>query len=273
VGLLQLSLAGKDSLARIREIRNKLRNLDSTLAAYHLADAMVQYFDWNFVEAEKASLCAIQANTNFVASHMFYGFMLTQWGRGEEGRAELKKAEGLAPADVVIQHMLGHPDYLRREYTNALKQYIQAVTTNQKDPTSHLWAARAYQAMRNFTNAIAEFEAASRVSQKDAVELRRAVSEGGERGYWKKKLDLKLDELVGSQPASYYEQAVARIHLGDTNEAFRLLQQSYDTREGDVEHYLEYLVFDEHWDSVREDPRFKELQKKLGFNKVMRPQW
>jgi hypothetical protein len=34
---------------------------------------------------------------------------------------------------------------------------------------------------------------------------------------------------------------------------------------------LDYLVFDEHWDGVRDDPRFKDLLEKVGFTKVARP--
>jgi serine/threonine protein kinase len=279
VALLALTLGEKiPSLAeytpaRIRDIRDKLMKVDASLAAAHCADAMVQYFDWNFPEAEKSSLRAIQANPNFVASHMFYGFMLTQWGRGEEGRVELKKAEALAPADIGIQHLLGHPDYVRRDYTNALKQYMQALRLDATDPAAHHWVGRAYQAMGDFSNAITAFQAGRRISEKDAAELRGAVSVSGERGYWQKKLDLKLNELSGfsSQPNPYYAQAVARIHLGNTNESFRLLQRSYETREGPMEHFLDYLVFDEHWNGVRDDPRFKALLEKVGFTKVARP--
>lgn len=48
------------------------------------------------------------------------------------------------------------------------------------------------------------------------------------------------------------------------------MNKSFETRELDgFQSDLEYLIFDEHWDGVRDDPRFKALLDKVGFTKVM----
>jgi hypothetical protein len=128
--------------------------------------------------------------------------------------------------------------------------------------------------MGDFPNAIKAFETSSLIYGKDPAEvhqrsdeLRRGFSAGGARGYWEKRWD-----LIQSQPTAYYERAVIKINLGNTNEALKLLERCYEIREGVMEHHLDYLVFDEYWDGVRDHPRFKELLQKVGFTKVARPQ-
>ena len=61
--------------------------------------------------------------------------------------------------------------------------------------------------------------------------------------------------------------------LGHADDAFKWLNKSYETRErfAGFQTRLTNLLFDEYWDSLHDDKRFKDLLDKIGFTKVMRP--
>ena len=73
---------------------------------------------------------------------------------------------------------------------------------------------------------------------------------------------------------SYYWKAVIQIHMGNTNAALDWLDKSYEHREFRTDSFeppLNFVLLDESWDSVHDDPRFKAILEKIGFTKVMRP--
>ena len=60
-----------------------------------------------------------------------------------------------------------------------------------------------------------------------------------------------------------------RCRLGEIDGVFAWLNRSWETREhAGIFPPLIYLLFDEVWDPLHHDPRFKELLDKVGFTKV-----
>ena len=88
--------------------------------------------------------------------------------------------------------------------------------------------------------------------------LRKAYAESGARGYWMRQLELAN---ACSRTNTYY---LAEIHarLGERAATFTWLEKAYLER-----NQMEYLIFDECWDPLRDDPRFQGLLKKVGLEK------
>ena len=62
------------------------------------------------------------------------------------------------------------------------------------------------------------------------------------------------------------------MELPRTQEVAFELNKSYESRErSGYTSPLTDLLFDEVWDDLHDDPRFKELLDKIGFTKVMPP--
>jgi tetratricopeptide (TPR) repeat protein len=163
---------------------------------------------------------------------------------------------------------------MQRDYTNAIAMYRQAIGWQSHHTAAHWWIGRCYAALGDYLQAVSWFEQVAILNGADEAEAkarwesrRRAFREGGARGYWQeewKRIENRVDR-------EFYRKAVAQIHLGDTNAALTWLTKSYETRElaGGYEPVMESLLFDEYWDGVRSDPRFKDLLEKVGFTKVM----
>jgi hypothetical protein len=94
--------------------------------------------------------------------------------------------------------------------------------------------------------------------------LREALA-AGDAQYWQRRKELSA---LKPKP-DFYEQAVISLHLGNTNGALDLLErvpkaQAVLGSGGD----LNYLLFDEYWDTLHRNRQFKGLLNKIGFTKV-----
>ncbi|MEK7676834.1 MAG: tetratricopeptide repeat protein [Verrucomicrobiota bacterium] len=283
VGLFELRLRevvpslGATSPEEMRTIARKLKELGPNLAATHCAQSVISYYEWDFPQARRSIQEAIRAAPQYELSHNWHGFMLTHWGWPVEGRAEREIARTLAPSKVTLFRALGHTYYIERDYTNAIALYREALALEPNHAPAYQFIAQAQRAMGDYTNAINNIETAEILSRGDASEtrqrydeIRRAFIEGGVRGYWQERW--KRTEKNPNK--DFYGKGVVQIHLGDTDAALGWLNKSYETREHSRESFetpLTYLLFDECWDGLRDDPRFKELLDKIGFTKVMPP--
>jgi tetratricopeptide (TPR) repeat protein len=259
----------------LRRIVRKLSELAPRLAPTLCAQAFVNYFDLNYPEADRLMLKAIQTDDRYENGHTARGFFLLMWGRPVEARAELEKARAINPSKVTIYRMLAHTYYVERDFTNAIAWYRQALSWEPHHAVAYDFMGLAQRALGDYTNALDSLEKRDLLNGNDPTataaryqKLRSAVNEGGGPGYWRQMWKLTADNL----DRDFYSKAVIQIHLGDTNAAFGWLYKCYDTHERWVmESPLGYLLFDEHWDGLHDDPRFKEWLDRLTFTKVMPP--
>jgi len=283
VGLLEIHVRESapgvpDSTTELmRGIAKHLKQLAPDLAATYVAEAVVNWSDLNYPESERCMLKAIKANPNYELSHTFYSWLLCCYGRPEEAYKQVQISQTLAPSKAVIYRMFGNVYYVERDYTNAIYWFQKTLEWEPHHPSAFHGIGDSLKAMGDYTNALEYsekadlFSGADEASTKRVYEMqRRALAEGGIRGYW--QLHWKWNE--SSTNTDYYWKGEIQIHLGNTNAALDWLEKSYATRErgDDFETPLNHLLFDDCWDSLRNDPRFKRLLDEIGYTKVMPPE-
>jgi serine/threonine protein kinase/Tfp pilus assembly protein PilF len=281
VGLFELRLResvpslGPTSFEEIRTITQKLEELAPHLAATYSAQSVVQYYDWNFQEAERYAALAVEADPKYELGHNWRGFVLTHLGRPVEGRAEREISRALAPSKTTVYRGLGHTYYMERDYPKAIAQYREAIKLETNYASAYYWVGRAFQARGDYAEAIQHFRMSDLLAGENKARteqrydrLLRAFNEGGERAYWQEAWKL-TDQMSDTD---FYWKAAIQVRLGHLEQAFKWLNKSYETRErfGDFQTSLTNLLFDEYWDSVRGDRRFTELLDKVGFTKMRR---
>jgi serine/threonine protein kinase len=265
----------------MRGLAAKLKKLAPHLGATAVAQSIVSYYDWDFPAAERFAKQATKASPSYELGHTWYAHMLTMWERPVEARQELEKSRSLVLSKAVIYRGFGHSYFVERDFTNALKFYSQAVEYDQHHEHDFFHLGRTLRAMGDFSGSISNVETGALANvtgekEREAIRikyqsLRNAFADRGVPGYWEQGWNIALAELKPDE--GLYRKAVIQIQLGHTNDALRLLEQSYEAREripptGDCA--LNYLLFDEYWDQVRDDKRFKQLLDEIGFPKVMR---
>ncbi|MCI0540588.1 MAG: tetratricopeptide repeat-containing serine/threonine-protein kinase, partial [Verrucomicrobiales bacterium] len=281
VGLFELrsregvASLGPASLGEMHTIAQRLHVLAPDLGATHCAQSLVHFYEWDFPEALARARQSVKANSDYEFGHLWYGYILTHWGWTNEALRETEIALDLAPSKAAVYRSLGHCYYLRRDFTNAITMYRQALEWEPQHTAAIYWIGRACQALGDYLAAVSYFEKTEFPSGTDEAgakttgdAFRTAFKEGGERGYWQEAW--KRAERKGDR--EFYLKATIQCRLGKTNAAFGWLSRSYESREtsgGWFERPLNYLLFDECWDNMRDDPRFEELIEKIGFTKVM----
>jgi len=130
--------------------------------------------------------------------------------------------------------------------------------------TSRSYFRRAYEQKGRLPEAIAEFQRAVEL-EKDNGEtwsgLGHAYALSGNRAEAQRVLD-QLKELSARSYIAPYNFAVIYAGLGEKDRAFTLLKRAYAERS----YYLAvYLTTDARLDSLRADPRFAELRRRVGL--------
>jgi tetratricopeptide (TPR) repeat protein len=120
--------------------------------------------------------------------------------------------------------------------------------------------ADAYEAKGLHAQAFEVYQQWARMAGVDEQALSRAYESGGMRAFWRKRLEMEKDEAKEGDVWAY-RMASLYARNGDREEAFSWLQRAA------AERYdrLVFLGVDPVFDSLRSDPRFTDLLKRIGL--------
>src|SRR5437016_3520512 len=194
--------------------------------------------------------------------HEWYGTYLRSMGRVNESIKEFKEAERLdwvslsIPVHLAGAYSVNHQDEL------AVKEYEKVISKETNAPSfAYIGLAGFHEDRGEFLSAIALNERWHRLNDEDAEavtrkydSLREAFRSGGARGYWQTKIDEYQDA---------YRLAGVYARLGDKERAFELLQTAFAEHDGNI---VVNLKTDPALESLRSDPRYAELLKKVKWN-------
>jgi serine/threonine protein kinase/Tfp pilus assembly protein PilF len=248
--------------ARAREASVRAIELDDTLAEAHTSLASIlEDYDRDWAASEKEYKRAIELNPSYSTAYQWYGTFLSVLGRHDEAISQEKRANELAPLSARAAVDLGYAYFHAREYDNAIKQGLQALDLDPKLPGGHELLGRAYLSKRRWSEAIAEFQEASTLtlnSRTDQALLAYAYAKSGRR-------DSALSAIkeFGSLPKSsvpYYHIAIIYAALGEKEHSLDALEDAFAWEH---DKWLPYVGVEEAFDSLRSEPRFISITKKL----------
>jgi serine/threonine protein kinase/Tfp pilus assembly protein PilF len=257
-------LSPADSFPRAKAAASKAIELDPSLAdAYASLGYATMYFDWDFQRSEQEFQRAIELNPNVPSAHQWYAYLLTAMERPEAARSQIERAQKLDPLSVPINTDMAFAYYYSGHSDEAIRFVKIAIEMNPKFPLGHFWLGRIYTSEGRYQEALGEFTAvgALRNWQPTMAALGFLYGVWGKPAYARKILD-EFDALAkqGHYQSSY---AVGLVYAGldDRPETFRRLEKAYAERS----HWLVWLKLDPRWNSIRSEPRFKDLVHRVGL--------
>lgn len=255
----------RDSFPQAKAAAQKALEIDADLAEAHttLAYALANY-DWNFAEAEREYLRAIELNPNHPTAHQWYAEFLSAMQRFDEAKAEIRRAEQLDPLSPIIQSMVGLIFYHARDFDAAIAQYQKTINNHPNFPVVYAYLSLAYAQKGMFDEAF-EAEAkllqtAAGVDEKGVESLRQIYRQNG----WKSFLKTLLDGTNAEAKNHYvnaFSQAFLYMRMGEREEALEWLEKSF----AEQHRYVVYLNADPYADFLRDDPRFQDLIRRVGL--------
>ncbi len=215
-------------------------------------------YDYDFAGAEREFKRSIELNPNYATAHQFYSLLLVYLARHEEGFAEFRRALELDPLSLIINRQYGLNLLYARKYDEAIEQLQKTLELDANFAPAYSMLAIAYWLKGNYAASIEAFAKYQELigERQNAVLMRESFARGGWQGF--------LRAMTGERrPANVFSYHTAAFHtaLGERDQAFAELNKAYENRE----RLMAFLKVDPRLDPLRDDPRFQELLRRVGF--------
>jgi TolB-like protein/Tfp pilus assembly protein PilF len=252
-----------DVYPKARAAAERALEIDETLAEPHAAlGHVLTAYDWDFQGAETEYKRALDLNSSYPTAHQWYGHLLVVMGRYAEGIAKVTRARDLDPLSVPINAFVGLIYMKARKSREAVEAARKGVDLDPNNPFALWILARALDAQNELSESVAESEKAARLSgggQASTAQLGCAYARIGDTAKAHKIID-QLAELSRTKYVSPYDIAIIYTGLGEKDLALEWLEKAYEER---AVRLLE--LPDPAFDTLRSDPRFQDLVKRIGL--------
>jgi TolB-like protein/Flp pilus assembly protein TadD len=250
-----------EAAPKARAAANRSLELDSTLAEPHFALAGIAgWYEWDWDTAEREFRLALELNPNYADGHVFYGLFLTAMGRLKEARAHIQNGLELDPHNFMYRTYLGIAFERSRRFDEAIIHYQKALAM---EPTFR----DALAALRNSYHQKGMYEESLEAARKlhtarGELDVVEALERGWSRGGYREAVREAAEALISqSNPANAMRIAALLTYAGDTERALEWLEIAYRER---LQNMI-YLGVYPKWDSLRSDPRFQDLVRRMNL--------
>jgi len=258
-----------DVIPKSNAAAEKALELDPTLARpYAVLGANHMQRDWDFSGGEAESRKALELDPSDATAHQWFAESLAFiGGRAEESIDEANRAHQLDPLSPIIGYALGDVYNSDRQFDKAIEMDKKVTADNPTFGFAHIGLAFAYWGKHKYPESIQEFRtAADLLGEKNTAEFAAALDAGYRAGGWpdalRKGIEISLAQRKMKTPyLSPYLIAELYADLGDKDHAFKWLNTAYQEHDS----LLTGLRTDFPIDSLRSDPRYAELVRKIGF--------
>jgi adenylate cyclase len=242
----------------------KALTLDPELAQAHLnlSAALAGTFDWAGARNELNR--ALELNPNLAEAYDGLATISIISDRSDDAIAQEKKALQLDPLNPLFNENIGWSFYWARRYDEAMVELRSTMELFPNDVFSHFVSGLCLLKKGNATEAKAELEKAVQMDDLPWYIgwLGYAYAVSGDRAKAEQILE-RLDELAKRRYVTPNARVPVYLGLGDKEKALEGLEKSYEDQDG----VCWQLKIDQLYDSVRNEPRFLALLKKVGLDK------
>jgi len=245
------------------EAINKALEIDDHLAEAHISLAIsLMLNEWDWINSEKEFKIGIDLNPNYATGHHWYSQWLLYHGKFDEALDEISLAIELDPVSQGILKDKGIHHYYHREYDEAIATGLQVLELNSGFAPAHRLLSLAYAGKGLFNKAIGanqKWGELTRNRTKTEVSLVQIYAASGLKSQAARMIkniesgDLGANDIRG--------MALVYAALNENDMAFSWLEKSYEKHEES----LCNIRIDPKLDSLRSDPRYDLLVKKIGL--------
>jgi tetratricopeptide (TPR) repeat protein len=262
--LSNLHFPPREVLPKAKEAALRAVEIDENLAEAHSSLGLVKVYydhDWNGAESEFRK--AIRLNPYLVLAHQRFGSYLTFMGRFEESVRHYETALEIDPFSLQINMNLATTYFLSGEYDRAVSHLRKTSELEPNYMPTLFVLGCVYIQQGRLEEAIEQFQAIYRQEEESYLALGfmgYAHALAGQRAEAETLLNV-LQEVSKRKYVSPYSVLVIHLGLGPERRVFELLEQLYEERND----WLVWLKVSPELRSVRNNPRFKDLLRRVGF--------
>jgi tetratricopeptide (TPR) repeat protein len=244
---------------RAKVAARRALEIDERLAEAHAALGITSLlYDFDWPAAERHFKRAIELNPSYPTAHHWYAFYLASQRRFDEALSEIERARALDPTSLIINTDVAQILLYARRYDEAIEKLHEVLTLDSNFVQAHEVMLEAYLRAADYQAAAAELTtftdppfsgelAAATGDKSRALDMLREAEAAFHR-----------DQKVGTD---YY---IARLQaaMGNHDASIDWLEKSLALRDAN----LAMVDVDPGFDSLRGDPRFQALLRRLKFS-------
>jgi TolB-like protein/DNA-binding winged helix-turn-helix (wHTH) protein len=252
----------KDSGPRARAAAQKALDLDNSLGGPLITLAAARTnLEWDWAGAERLCKRAIELNPNCGNAHHVYATLLAALGRIQEAVAEARRAHEVEPLNAQFHANVIWKLYLAHEYEEAELEFRKMRQWHLNFTGGYIMASVYLQTGRQ-REAVAELQRRAAESRRGILELMylgHALGVSGARAEGHKVLE-EMQSLSQRRYVPPEHFAIVYEGLGERDRALQWFEKAC------AEHSMNpWLLPDPRLDSVRSEPRFKEILRRMGL--------
>ena len=240
----------------------KAVELDDTLAEAHaLLAGFRWYAEWDWPAAEREFRRAVELNPNSADTHLWYSLFLAAMSRPQEARAPMERALELDPHNAFSQWVFAVELLLQRHYEEAIAQ-IRKSLPDFAAAHSGLWVA--FHAKGMYEEALVEAKASLTFFAPGVPEVAEALERGYAQGGYAGAMRRAAEMLAEHSDRIYVKPLkIAELYAcaGERDRALDWLEKAYEDRTIEMVYLSNFPA----WDSLRSDPRFQDLPRRMNF--------
>lgn len=238
---------------------------DASLGEAHITQANILWlFDWDYPGAEREFRKGLALSPGYAQGHHHFAHFLLAANRTDEALAEALRFLELDPVSWAANRHLAQHYLLTRDFDRAIAQYSRTIAIGSTIGLDHEELGDAYYFSGRHDEAVEEWTKAMQASGRGVEAIsayRAAYAARGVRGYVERLLEDQLATPDRGERAPFH---MAKLYaaLGDAERAVQWLERAYANRSL----YLTYTIEHDPWlDALRGDPRFVEIERKMGL--------
>ena len=255
---LYSEVSTQETYKRSIDAINKALAIDESVSEAHSALCENKYlYEWDFAGAERECKRAIELNPNSALAHEIFSRYLMGRGRLDEAINEIERAIDLDPASRFNNRNYGRALFYARRYKEAEEQFKRVLAMDENFVYTYSWLTSTLALEGKEAEAYDWFKkllSHRKVDKETVAVFEKAFQTSGWRGIWREWIK-RLDALGGST----FDRALYNAQIGNVDEAFKYLEKVYQQREV----WMTYLRVEPRLDPLRNDPRFKDLLRRV----------
>jgi TolB-like protein/predicted Ser/Thr protein kinase len=250
-----------DTIPTAREAAKRALALDEREGRAHMAlGYLALFFDWDWSTARRELELALELNPTDVLVHHGYADYLGVMGQLDRSLERVLLGRRYDPFgywanQVVIAHL-----FLAGRYEEAVEEGAQMLELFPTSTGIRDYLALSLWQLGRYEDALDQYRRSWGADSEFVQALERGYAEGGPKAAIRARAD-QLAALSESRPVNPLSVARYYAFAGDVEPAFAWLERAFEDRDPKLLH----MPMDPRFDSLRSDPRYKELLRRIGL--------
>ncbi len=251
-----------EAVEQVKAFAERAIAIDDKLGEAYASLANANELSWQWGEAERLYKRAIELSPNYATAFHWYSIALRSRGRFDEAAFMIRRAQEIDPLSSVVSVNLSLTYQIQNDHNASIENSLKIIELDPNFSGAYQFLGLSYLKLGRNLDAIANLEKAVELSNRAGVKLADLGYGYGVTGRRSeaKTIAKELEEKYATKQANATDVAGVYAGLGEKDQAFEWLEKAFRAKEE-----IAVIRFRIPYESLRDDPRYKDLLKRMGL--------